>query len=350
MSQTPDEDAAKIAGVSLDAVQLTRSAEVVDLHLETYIPPRLWGYDLHRRHDRHWLGGRLFGHLDFPRALDAGLTGAMWSIATNITRGAKGRWAALQRNVRGLCAELERADGMEVVRTHAEYRAARERGSHAAMITVQGGNAYEAAPDAAALEDVVRVTVVHLSNSVFGGTSSPLRLGAPSGLTAEGRAHVEQLNAARIFVDLAHVSREAFWDAVDAHDASQPLIDTHTGVCGVREHWRNLDDEQIRAIADTGGVIGVIFATDFLRARGMADDADLVLAHLEHLIDVGGERCAALGSDYDGFIIPPPDLRDGFTAYFRLVQRMLDRGWSEGRIRAVLGESFLESFARLRPR
>lgn len=349
MPITPDEDAARIAGVSLDAVQLTRSCEVIDLHLETYIPPRLWGYDLHRRHDRHWLGGRFFGHLDFPRALDGGLTGAMWSIATNITRGAKGRWGALQDNVRGLRAEIERADDMEVVRTHAEYRAARERGAHAALITVQGGNAYEAAPDAAALEDVVRVTVVHLSNSVFGGTSSPLRLGKPSGLTADGKAHIEQLDAARIFVDLAHVSREAFWDAVDAHDASLPLIDTHTGVCGVRDHWRNLDDDQIRAIAETGGVIGVIFATDFLKPRGAANDVELVLMHLEHLLDVGGEDCAALGSDYDGFIIPPPDLRDGFTAYFRIVQAMLDRGWSEDRIRRVCGESFLDSFARLRP-
>ncbi len=349
MERTEDAEVARRVGVSLDAVQLTRASEVVDLHLEGFIPPRLWGYDLRRRHDGHWLRGHLFGHLDFPRALDGGLTGGMWSIATNITRGAAGRWRALQENARDLRASLEATGAMEVVRTASEYRAARARGHHAAMISVQGGNAYEAAPDAAAIEDVVRVTVVHLSSSVFGATSSPLGFRGPRGLTDAGRRHVEQLNAARMFVDLAHVSREGFWDAVEVHDRAQPLIDTHTGVCGVRPHWRNLDDDQIRAIADTGGVVGIIFASSFLKTRATPNDGRMVLAHLEHLMNVGGEGVAALGSDYDGFIIPPPDLRDGFAAYYRLVQLMLDAGWSEARIRGILGESFLRAFAELRP-
>ncbi|MGE0790158.1 MAG: dipeptidase [Sandaracinaceae bacterium] len=346
---TPDREVAERAGVSLDAVQLVRSAEVVDLHLESYIPPRLWGYRLEERHDGHWLRGHLFGHLDFPRALDGGLTGGMWSIATNILRGPSGRWRALVENVAGLRSAIEATDGaMEVVRSASEYRAARARGAHAAMICVQGGNAYDRG-DVGGLEDVVRVTVVHLSSSVFGATSSPLRGPRDRGLSERGRAHVEALDHHRIFVDLAHVSPSGFWHAVAAHDRSLPLIDTHTGVCGVRDHWRNLDDDQIRAIADTGGVVGIIFATNFLAARGLPRDASLVIAHLEHLIDVGGEGAAALGSDYDGFIVPPADLRDGFTAYFRIAQAMLDRGWSEARARRVLGENFLDAFARLRP-
>ena len=73
------------------------------------------------------------------------------------------------------------------------------------------------------------------------------------GLTDRGREYVRRLNDARVFVDLAHVSREGFFDAVAVHDRSQPLIVTHTGVAGVHPHWRNLDDEQLRAIADTGG-------------------------------------------------------------------------------------------------
>ena len=57
----------------------------------------------------------------------------------------------------------------------------------------------------------------------------------------------------------------------------------------------------------------------------------------------------ALGSDYDGFIIPPADMRDGGTAFYRLVSYMLERGWTEQRIQNVLGANFLRSFARLRP-
>lgn len=335
--------------MSLDAVSLVRDAEVIDLHLETFIPPRLYGYDLFARHDTHFLGGRFFGHLDFPRALDGGLTGAMWSIATNIARGAKGRWRALEANVQGLRETLEATEGrMEIVRTASEFRGARERGAHAALISVQGGNAYQAGSGVGALPDVVRVTLLHMSNSCYGRTSSPAGLGAKPGLTAAGRDFVEQLDAARIFVDLAHIDRQGFWDAVEVHDPSIPLIDTHTGVSGVKDHWRNIDDDQIRAIADTGGVVGVIFEPSFLRARGRPNDGSMVIDHLEHLIAVGGEDVAAVGSDYDGAIVPPPDLRDGFVGYFRIVQRMLDARWSHERIRKVLGLNFLRSFADLR--
>ncbi len=336
--------------MSLDAVQLVRASEVIDLHLESYIPPRLYGYDLFARHDRHFLGGRFFGHIDFPRALDGGMTGGMWSIATNIARGAAGRWRSLQENVAGLRAAIEDTEGRMVVVTDVtEWRAARARGAHACLITVQGGNAYDAAPSAAALPEVVRVTVLHLSNSRLGRTSSPLSLGGEPGLTPEGRVFVEQLDAARMFVDLAHIDREGFWDVVAIHDDSLPLIVTHTGVTGVHPHWRNIDDDQIRAIADSGGVVGIMFQTSFLRGRGRPNDASLVIDHLEHVIDVGGESSAAIGSDYDGAITPPPDLRDGFGASFRLVQIMLDRGWPERRIVRVLGQNFLESFGRLRP-
>jgi membrane dipeptidase len=350
LALTPDREVAARLGVSLEAVALVRSAEVIDLHLESYIPPRLVGYSLAQRHDRHWLGGRFFGHLDIPRALDGGLTGAMWSIATNILRGPAGRWRVLQQNLRGLRAELEASGRIEVVRTHGDWTRARARGSHAALLSVQGGNALAAAPDdLSTLEDLVRVTVVHLSSSLYGSTSSPARLGADRGLTPAGKQIVERLDAARIFVDLAHVGRKGFWDAVDAHDRSLPLIVTHTGVEGVKRHWRNIDDDQIRAVADSGGVVGIMFEPGFLRAPGMANDARMVIAHLEHVIRVGGEDAAALGSDYDGFIVPPPDLRDGFAAYFRLVQHMLDAKWTETRIRKVLGLSFLASFERLRP-
>ena len=136
-------------------------------------------------------------------------------------------------------------------------------------------------------------------------------------------------------MDLAHVDRPGFWDAVEVHDRTQPLIVTHTGVCGVTPHWRNLDDEQIRAVADTGGVVGVLFAGQYLRRRGGPRDGVMVLEHLEHIAKVAGDEAMALGSDFDGFITPPKDIRDGFAAYYRLVQGMLERGWSEERIRRM---------------
>ena len=196
---------------------------------------------------------------------------------------------------------------------------------------------------------LTRVTVLHLTNSSLGVTSSPFsRLRRRRGLTGRGRTLVERLNEERIFVDLAHVHPDGFWDAVDVHDRQQPLLATHTGVSGVAPHWRNLDDRQLVAIADTGGVVGIIFSAFFLKGpRGQAG-AHTVVEHMRHVVDTVGEDFVAIGSDYDGAIVPPPDLQSG-DRYACVVQAMLDRGWTETRIRKILGLNFLRAFEQLRP-
>lgn len=351
-AQAPKEVAARL-GVSEAAVELTRRCEVVDLHLDTFIPMRLFGYDPMRRHGQGILRGRHFGHMDLPRMQDAGLSGGMWSITTNPLRTAAGRWRAFTENVARLVEVVEASDGaLALVRSHAEYRAARARGAHAIMLSVQGGNAFDGAPNGPADAPerlLTRVTLVHLTNSRLGAASTPVSyLRRRRGLSEAGRRLVTQLNEERIFVDLAHVHPDGFWDAVEAHDKSQPLIDTHTGVSGVTPHWRNLDDRQLKAIADTGGVVGIIYSVHFLKGAHGHRDGQMILEHMQHVIDVVGEDFVAIGSDYDGAIIPPPDLRSG-DSYPKMVQYMLQRGWSEARIQKVLGENFLRAFALLRP-
>lgn len=352
---TPDDALAARAGVPLEAVELLRRSEVVDLHIESFIPPRLWGYSLFERHDHHFLRGHYFGHLDFPRALDGGLTGGMWSISTNVLRSAKGRLAAVKQNFADLKKAVDATNGkMEVVRSHAEWTAARARGAHAALLAVQGGNAFEASENGTdCIPDrlCTRVTVVHLSTSCYGGTSSPFSFltGGDKGLTDAGRRFVEQMNASRVFVDLAHISKRGFWDAVEVHDKTQPLLVTHTGVEGVKKMWRNIDDDQIRAVADTGGVVGIIFYGGFLDRKGGPRDGRMVVEHIAHVIETVGEDFVALGSDYDGFITPPSDLRDGDLGFVRLVHYMLERGWSDARIQKILGGNFIRTFRDLRP-
>jgi membrane dipeptidase len=347
------ETISSIPGVSREAAQLTADALMVDLHLDTFIPPRLTGYNLHKKHRQSVLGGRFFGHLDFPRVEEAGLNGAMWSITTNPFRLASSRWRVFQKNLARFRKLIRDTGGRFVeVTTCGGFEEAVAAGKHAVLFSIQGGNALAAAPEGvlSVPDDViVRVTLVHLTSSCYGVTSSPLRFGGgKKGLTVDGIRCVEQLNARRVFVDLAHINPAGFWHAVDVHDATQPLIATHTGVCGVRPHWRNLDDAQVKAVADTGGVVGIIFAGPFLRRKGGPRDEGMILEHMEHVMNVAGEGAVAIGSDYDGAITPPRPLRNG-THYARLVQGMLERRWSEERIRGVLGLNFLECFRRLRP-
>ena len=75
----------------------------------------------------------------------------------------------------------------------------------------------------------------------------------------------------------------------------------------------------------------------------------MIVEHLEHVLRVAGEDVPAIGSDFDGMITPPPDVASADTAYVRLVQRMLDRRWSEARIQKVLGGNFLRALGMLRP-
>ncbi len=349
----PVEEMASALGVSTEAVQITRDVEVVDLHLDTFIPHRLWGYDWFARHKSGPVGRHFFGHVDWPRLADGGLTGAIWSITTNPFRPTGNRWSIFQHNLGRIRGLLEGSGGrMRLVRTHSEYLEARAAGAHAAMLGIQGGNALESAPDGvASIPDraVVRITLVHLTNASLGASSSPHHyVRGDKGLFDLGRDFVRQCNAERVFVDLAHIHEKAFWDAVEVHDPSQPLIVTHTGVDGVRPHWRNLTDAQCKAVADTGGVIGVIFSDQFLQRSGGPRDAQMIVEHLEHICDVAGEEAAALGSDYDGAISPPSDV-PGADTYPVLVQHMLKRGWSSERIERVLGGNYLASFARLRP-
>ena len=343
---------ARSLGCSVDAVRLVRACDVIDLHIDTFIPPRLWGYDPLVRHRGGPLGRFFFGHLDVPRMCDGGLGGAMWSITTNPFRGIASRWRVFQRNLRALRALIARSQGrLREVRSLAGYRAARADGAHACLLAIQGLNAVEGAPAGVlSLPDdgIVRATLVHLTNAVYGATSSPLGAARRrKGLTPAGHEAVAQLNARRIFVDLAHAHERTFWDVVAVHDRTQPLLVTHTGVTSVRPHWRNVTDAQIKAVADTGGTIGIIFAAQFLRRPGGPRDAGMVVEHIAHVLRVAGEDFVSLGSDFDGAITPPPDLA-GADRYPVLVQRLLDGGVGERQIEKILGGNVLRALGLLR--
>ena len=340
---------ANALGISKESTELCVDSEIIDLHVDSFIWTRVFGYDLCRRHGRGLLGARYFHQADLPRLEAAGVTGAVWSITTNPLNNADERVDVLRHNLAQLSSTLEGSGRATIARTRSEYLAARSAGKHAAFVGLQGGNAIDR--DAYAIDAlpdglVVRVTLLHLTNSSLGTTSSPLAGSHDDGLTNRGRDLVRALNARRIFVDLAHVSRRGFWDAVETSDPAQPLLVSHTGVSGVFPHWRNIDDNQLRAVADRGGTVGIMFQAHFL---GLAPvHAQHVVDHLEHIVKTAGEDHASIGSDWDGWIVPPRDLTT-CVQLPRLVDLMLRRGWSPARIKKILADNFLRCLSMLRP-
>jgi membrane dipeptidase len=339
---------AKELAISREAVELYLESDVIDLHIDSFIWHRVFHYDLTKRHDPGPLGGWFFGQVDLPRILEAAITGATWVITTNPLRDAFGRGEIFFENLSALEAIFASSEEQFAVVTNARgYRAARAQGRHAAFIGVQGGNAFEHPAALARLDArVLRVTLVHLSSSALGTTSAP-HLGSDFGLSRLGRTLIECLNEKKIFVDLAHISKKGFWQALETHDRTQPVLVTHTGVSAVHESWRNLDDAQLAAIAETGGTIGIIYHTYFLGENWRRVGAERIVAHIDHVVRSVGDDHVSLGSDWDGAIIPPRDMPTCIELP-RLVQIMLDRGYGAERIQKILGKNFLRVVETLR--
>jgi membrane dipeptidase len=342
---------ARALGVSRDAIELYLASEVIDLHVDSFIWDRLFRRSVvERQRGLPGLPGVALGHADLPRLREARIGGATWVITTNPLREGPDRVAAFVANVERLRATFARIPGAALVTSVAEYEAARAADRHAVFVGVQGGNAFD--QDLDVLERMpsgllLRVTVMHLTRSELGTPSSPLPGYAARGLGRRGVELVERLDQKRIFVDLAHASPAAFWDAVRAHDRSLPLIVTHTGVAGVHRHWRNIDDSQLRAVAATGGVVGVIYHSPYLGDPIWGGRAETIVRHLEHVRDTLGEDYTALGSDWDGFIVTPRDMPTCLELP-RLVDIMLRRKWRAEAVQKALGANFLRTLRELR--
>jgi len=215
--------------ISKEALELYLKSDVIDLHLDGFIWTRILNYDLNQKNEhglsraaRKIFGDKFFGHTDFPRAKDAHLTGGFWCITTNPLPTSKRRERALFKNIPALKNEIARSDDALFVSDVSEYQNAKTQNKHAAFIAIQGGNAFDKIESVDAVkDDVVLVTPIHLSRSPLGTSSAPL--GGSAGLTKKGRAFIEALNAGKIIVDLAHISRRGFDDAMAVHDKSSPM-------------------------------------------------------------------------------------------------------------------------------
>lgn len=342
------EQCSKRLRVSLEAASLFQACEVVDLHVDSFIWSRLVGYDVARYHSAGPVPGHFFRQVDLPRLAQVGVGSATWVVTTNPWRSAASRKETLTRNLARLTALLEDSGQARVVGSFAEYTRARRAGLHAAFLGIQGGNALGPpyGIDATLARALLRVTLVHLTNSALGSTSNPLRL--PQQPKRDTEALVAELNHHRVLVDLAHISRRDFDRVLTFHSHDVPPIVTHTGVCGARDHWRNLTDAQLRSIADRGGVVGLMYHSLYLTQAPRRARAADVVRHIRHAVDICGTEAVCLGSDWDGLITTPSDMPTCLELP-RLVEEMLGAGMTEDVVRKVLGGNFLRLLAQVRP-
>ncbi len=220
------------------------------------------------------------------------------------------------------------ADHIVRCRTAGDVEAAHRSGKAAAFLSVEGAELLGCDParlDGAAAEGVVAVNLTWNHANALSGSHKdhPER-----GLTPLGRQFAARMEDLHILIDVSHLSEPGFWDV--AEQARKPFIASHSNAKSVWDHTRNLTDEQITAIINIQGIVGMNFFTDFV---GGSLDLDAVRAHLDHILELGGERVLALGGDWDGC----DTIRDlpAIDALPRLYDHLLCHGYSETLVRDI---------------
>jgi len=309
----------------------------IDLHADTLMWGRWFGYDLLVRHEPPLPRKALLGHVDLPRMREGGVGGQFFGLVSLPVLGkVRGLARAIDEQIDVLDATLGRTREIRLCHTGREIEAARSEGAVAAMLGIEGAHALEG--DLDNLDRFARRGLRYLGLLHFSANEAGFpaygRGARDEGLTSWGRDLVARCEAKNVIVDLAHINKRGFMDACSM--STKPLIVSHTGILGAFKHWRNIDDEQLRAVADRGGCVGVIFCPRYLGADGLAP----VVKHLKHIIDVVGEDVPALGSDWDGFIVPTRELADP-TGLPLLTAALLKDGIKEETIAKILRKNVL---------
>ena len=330
---------------------------IADLHCDAL----LWGRNLNKRGDR--------GHVDFPRMREANVAMEMFTIVSKSPAGqnmqsnsedafdnitpltiAKGEspWNWFSLINRTLSQSEALADFVEnegekaiLIKNKADLiRLIEARKSDkkviGAMLGIEGGHALEASLEN--LEKVYAAGVrmigpTHFFDNEFGGSAHGEN---GAGLSDFGKSAVQKMNELGIFIDLAHASPAIVEDVLNL--TTKPVMVSHTGVRAVLDSQRNLSDAQIQKIAANGGIIGIAF---FDMAVGEPELPNII-ASIKHVRDLVGVEYVALGSDYDGSVAVPFDI----TGLPLIVEGLMNAGFSEAEIRAVMGENVKNFFLK----
>lgn len=205
----------------------------------------------------------------------------------------------LQRSIADVAAYPEYCG---IARTPAEALKLREDGKKVFFLAVE--NAYGLGHDIGNVRKfrdngVIYMTLSHMYDNDVCNTSYVKRTSDPKkGLTEFGRKVVAELNACGVMVDVSHTSEGTFWDVYKYSKA--PFICSHSGADAVYHHDRNLTDEQLRALAEKGGVIQVFIVDNYQNDDASKTSIREFYAHLKHCIEVAGIDHVGVGADFDG--------------------------------------------------
>ncbi|MHB1407240.1 MAG: dipeptidase [Desulfitobacteriaceae bacterium] len=158
-----------------------------------------------------------------------------------------------------------------------------------------------------------------------------------SRLTRFGQGVIKKMNTLGMLIDVSHLNEAGFWHVLER--SGQPVVASHSCAKALCPHVRNLDDEQLRALARAGGVVGVNFYPSFLVEKGTPSRQDIV-RHISHIAEVAGIEAVGLGSDFDGIEDTLTGLED-CSRYPALAEDLRSAGFTEAEIGKIFGKNFM---------
>jgi membrane dipeptidase len=320
----------------MDAGILHRDSIVFDAHCDTLLAVLAGERELAERSSQ--------GHIDLPRLLEAGVTAQVFALFIEdkyLPAGAARQTLRLLDTFYGELAD--HAAQLMLALQAKDIEQAKEEHKVAAVIGFEGAEALEG--DLALLRVFHRLGLRLLTiawsrrNQAADGVAEA-RTGG--GLTNFGRQLVEECNRLGIILDISHLAPAGVSDVLAASAA--PVIASHSNAYALCPHARNLTDEQLAAVARTGGVVGVTFVPAFIHEDEERASLDRLLDHIDHIVDVAGIDHVGLGSDFDGFGPAAPQGLEDVTCMPGITARLVQRGYGADDVRRILGLNFLRVF------
>jgi membrane dipeptidase len=327
-------------------------------------------------------------HSDLTRWAAGGVDVQVFSVWCDGTYGPGKAFAFANRQIDTLYATIQRHPGkIALTTTPAQMKANLRAGRLSAMIGVEGGHMIE--ENLSNLDSLYRRGVRYMTltwnNSTSWATSAMLETTKKDslkqkGLTTFGKEVVKRMNELGMIVDLSHVGEQTFWDAINT--TTKPVIASHSCAYTLCPVFRNLNDEQIKAVGRNGGVIHINFFSGFVDSNFMrrndafiekhkaerdsilktvtdpyfADDylygkyasevsalrppLSMLIDHLDYIVKLIGVDHVGLGSDFDGVSSTPQQL-DDVTTFPLITEELVKRGYSKKDIRKILGGNFI---------
>ena len=305
---------------------------VIDTHCDSLLKVLGGDYKLGERNNK--------GDIDIPRALEGGITVQFFAACSGNRPEPLVNWGL--KVFDAFYNELDgNSDHLMLATCVADIERAKREGKLAGVLALEGGELIGG--DLAILRMYYRLGVRALALAHFRKNDiaeSVTDMPDGTGLTDFGVGVVKEMNRLGMLCDVAHLSPAGFYHLLEITD--QPIIDSHANAKALSDHVRNLDDDQLKALAQNGGVIGVSFVPSFIDQE--KPSLKRLLDHIEHIVEMAGIEHVGLGSDFDGFSGEPPEGLGDVTRVPNITEGLIKRGYSEEDVKRVLGDNFLRVF------